>query len=182
MYDSAHDLWSQKCSKDVSVQGGMMRIKTPRWLLILEAVLFLGSIVILAYKAATRVLPLRVDRFVQKRGIQKPASGPTILDYYRQYPDRYIRVDDETWSYDWKTQVAVHSFALRNLATVAYREIEVRFTYQSASGKTVLTRDAKVPGVVPAQGTLSIKNFKVAGVPLATRGAVATVAKALMVQ
>jgi hypothetical protein len=159
-----------------------MRIRTPRWLLLLEALLLLGAIVIVAYKAATRVLPLPVDRVVQKRGMQKPASGPTIMDYYRQYPDRYIRVDDETWTYNANAQVAVHSFTLRNLATVAYKEIEVRFTYESAGGKTLLTRDVKIPGVVLAQGTLSIRFFKVAGVPVAPKYAVTTVSKALMVQ
>lgn len=159
-----------------------MRFMAPRWLLCLEAVLLLGALMVLAYKAVTRVLPLPLDRIEQKRGFQKPAPQPTILDYYRQYPDRYIRVDDESWQYDPGSQTASHSFTLRNLATIPYKEIQVRFTYESSAGKTLLTRDVKVPGVLQAQGTLSIKKIKVTGVPAATKSAVTAVAKAVSVQ
>jgi hypothetical protein len=159
-----------------------MRLKPPRWLLILEAILLLGSVTVLAYKAATRVLPLPAVRIEQKRGYQKPAPGPTILDYYRQYPDRYIRVEDESWQFNPDTQVALHSFSLRNLATVAYKEIEIRFTYESPDGKTLLARDMKIPGLLQAQGTMSLKKMKVSGVPAATKSAIVVVAKALMVQ
>lgn len=159
-----------------------MRLKSPRWLLYLEAVLLFGSLLVLAYKAATRILPLPLDRVEQKRGYRKPAPGPTILDYYRQYPDRYIRVDNETWVLDPGTKVAFHSFSLRNLATVAYKEVEVRFTYESAGGKTLLTRDLKIPGQLQAQGTMSLKKIKVTGVPVATKSAVLVVAKATMIQ
>ncbi len=159
-----------------------MRLKSPRWLLILEAILLLGSLLVLAYKAATRILPLPLDRIEQKRGYQKPAPGPTILDYYRRYPDRYIRVENESWQFDPRTLVATHSFSLRNLATVAYKEIEVRFTYESPSGKILLTRDIKIPRQLQAQGTMSLKMIKVTGVPATTKSAVLVVAKALMVQ
>ncbi len=159
-----------------------MRFHTPRWLLILEAVLLFCSLLVMAYKAATRALPLPVDRMEQKRGYQKPRQGPTILDYYRQYPDRYIRVEDESWLLDPGSQVATHSFSLRNLATVAYKEIEVRFTYEAANGKTLISRNMKIPGQLQAQGTMKLKNIKVTGVPAATKSSVLVVARALMVQ
>ncbi|MBZ5497363.1 MAG: hypothetical protein LAP85_13250 [Acidobacteriia bacterium] len=159
-----------------------MRIKAPRWLLILEALLLSGALLVLAYKAATRVLPLPLYGIEQKRGFQKPAARPTILDYYRQYPDRYIRVDNESWQCDKDSRIALHSFTLRNLATVAYKEIEVRFTYESASGKTLLTRDVKIPSMLQAQGTLSLKKIKVTGVPADTKTAVTSVSKAVIVQ
>ncbi len=159
-----------------------MRLKSPRWLLILEAVLLLGSLLVLAYKAATRVLPLPLDRIGQKRGYPKPPPRPTILDYYRQYPDRYIRVENESWQIDTGSQVATHSFSLRNLATVAYKEIEVRFTYESPNGKTLLTRDIKIAGQLQAQGTMSVKKIKVTGVPATAKVSVLVVAKASMIQ
>ena len=159
-----------------------MRVQMPRWLLVVEALLLLGSLLVLAYKAATRVLPLPVKAIEQKRGFQKPPAQPTILDYYRQYPDRYISIDDETWVYDAGTQTASHSFTLRNLAVSAYKEIEIRFTYGSAAGKTLMTRDVKIPGALQGQGTLSIKKLKVAGVPAATRSVVTAVVKALSIQ
>lgn len=159
-----------------------MRLKSPRWLLILEAVLLLGALLVLAYKAATRILPLPVDRIEQQRGYQRPARGPTILDYYRQYPDRYIRVENESWQFDTGTLTATHSFSLRNLATVAYKEIVVRFTYEAPSGKILLTRDIKIAGQLQSQGTMNLKKIKVTGVPTATKSAVLVVSKALMIQ
>ena len=164
-----------------------MPLKIPRWpiferrLIITEVVLLVISLLIVAYEAATRVQPLPVNRILQKRGYQKPA-GPTILDYYRQYPDRYIRVENESWQLNSSTQEAIHSFTLRNLATVAYKEIVVRFTYESAAGKTLLTREVKIPGQIQAQGKMNLKNIKITGVPAATGSAVLVVAKALMIQ
>jgi hypothetical protein len=159
-----------------------MRWKTPRWLWILEGLLLLGSLTVLAYKAATRVLPLPAIRIEQKRGKPKAYAGPTILDYYRLYPDRYIRVENESWSLNDKNRIATHTFSLRNLATVPYTEILVRFIYESANGTMLLTRDVKIPGLLQAQGTMSLKRIQVTGVPVATKTAVVVVARALMVQ
>ncbi len=153
-----------------------------RRVIVIEVVLLLISLMIVAYKAATRVLPLPVNRIEQKRGVQEPYSGPTILDYYRQYPDRYIRVENESWQLNSRAQEALHSFTLRNLATVAYKEIVVRFTYDSAAGKTLLTREVKIPGQIQSQGMMNLKNIKVTGIPAATGSAVLVVAKALMIE
>lgn len=159
-----------------------MRLKTPRWLLLLEGFLLLGSLTVLAYKAATWVTSFPEVRLEPKRPSPKPFTRPTILDYYRQYPDRYIRVENESWHFNDKTGIAIHDFALRNLATVPYKEIVVRIAYESADGKALLTRDVKIPGVLPSQETMSLKKIQVTRVPAATGTAMVTVAKALMIQ
>jgi hypothetical protein len=159
-----------------------MRLKTPRWLLFLEGFLLLGSLTVLAYKAATWVTSFPEVRLEQKRPSPKAYARPTILDYYRQYPDRYIRVENESWHLDNKTGIAIHNFSLRNLATVPYQEIVARIAYESADGKALLTRDIQIPGVLPSQETVSLKKIKVTGVPAATGTATVTVVKALMIQ
>jgi hypothetical protein len=58
----------------------------------------------------------------------------------------------------------------------------VRFTYESAAGKTLLTREVKIPGQIQAQGKMNLKNIKITGVPAATGSEVLVVAKALMIQ
>jgi len=154
----------------------------PKWLLILEALLLLGSLLVLAYKAAMWVRPMPPIVIQMKRTNPKSPAAPTILDYYRQYPDRYIRVENESWELNPGRQVAFHSFTLRNLATVAYYGIEVQITYESAAGKVLFTRDIPIPESLPAQGTLHPKRIQVRGVPAATRTAVVMVARAQMIQ
>ena len=154
-----------------------MRIKSPRWLLLLEAVLLLGAILVLAYKAATRVLPLPLDKVEQARQYKRPDPQTQLLEYYRQYPDRYIRAVDESWVYNNKTRVAIHSFTLRNLATVAYTGLEVSFSYESAGGKT-LTRTVKIPGFILASASRSLKNIAVKEVPAGIKSVTTIVSKA----
>jgi hypothetical protein len=149
----------------------------PRWLLALEAVLFVGALGVLAYKAAMWIRPLPVQAVQQKRVSQKPPAQPTIIDYYRKYPDRYIRVENEVWRLDRDAKAASHSFSLRNLAVVAYADIEVRISYGSADGKVIKTFDMKIQGPLQGQATREFKSIKVPNVPLATKDAVITVLK-----
>lgn len=158
-----------------------MSWKTPRWLWILEGMLLVASLAVLGYKAAMWVAPLPPVRIELKPDRPKAAARPTIMDYYHQYPDRYIRVENETWEFNTDSQIATHSFSLRNLATVAYQDIEVRFTYENGSGTVLLVRDVKIPGILKAQDGMSVRKIRVAGVPFATRTVVAVVAKAVVV-
>jgi hypothetical protein len=158
-----------------------MRLKAPRWLLILEAVLLSAALMFLAYKAATRVLPLPLEAVEQARRINKPDPQAQLLEYYRQYPDRYLRISDEKWAYNPATQTAIHSFTLRNIALAAYAAIEVNLSYESASGKVLLSRTIKIEGPIAASATMEIKNKKVAGVPATAKNVVTTVAKAAVV-
>jgi hypothetical protein len=155
-----------------------MRLKAPRWVLFLEAMLLLSVVAVFAYRAATKVHPIPVEAVAQARRLPAPDPWAKLLEYYRQYPDRYIRVDNETWQYNINTLVAVHSFTLRNLATVPYTAIEVRFEYMSASGKTLLTRTVKIPGTLAAMGAIAVKKITIKDVPSATKSVVTTAAKA----
>ncbi len=156
-----------------------MFVKTPRWLLILEATLLLGAILALAYKAALWIQPL--SGFEQSPHGRKIDPQTQILQYYRQYSERYIRITKETWQYEEISRTAVHSFTLRNSATVAYQEIEIRLNYESSSGKVLYTQVTKVPGTLAALGTKKVENIKVKNVPGAAINVVLTVTTAKMV-
>jgi len=159
-----------------------MQLKAPRWLLVLEAVLFSGALLVLAYKAAMWIPPLPVDGVAQTRSMKKPDRQAQLMGYYREYPDRYLRITDETWLYDPVSRTALHSFSIRNIAMAAYTSIEVTFSYQTSTGKVLLIRTVKIPGQLAASATLAVKKLKVTGVPAATKTVVTTVAKALVVQ
>ncbi len=159
-----------------------MMVKTPRWLLLLEAVLLLGALIILAYKAATRVLPLPVENVEQARRQGRPDPQAQLLHYYLQYPDRYLRIANEKWAFNPVTRVASHSFTIHNIATLAYSDIEVTITYEGSNGKTLLTRTAKIPGVIEAFKTLEVKQIKITGIPRTTANAMITIAKAVIVR
>lgn len=155
-----------------------MRLIMPRWLVVCEILLLLAGLIVLVYKAANRVLPFPVEAARQLRSTQKAPPRPTILDYYRKYPDRYIRLENESWVLNRDSHSAYHDFSLRNLATVPYTDIVVRITYEGAAGKTLRTYDLKIQGVLQAQATREIKKVKVNDVPEATQNAVATLLKA----
>jgi len=159
-----------------------MRLKAPRWLLVLEAILLAGALLVLAYKAAMRIPPLPLESVAQSRQMKKPDPQAQLMEYYRQYPDRYLRIANETWAYDPVSRIAFHSFTIRNIATVAYDAIEVNFSYQASTGKVLLTRTVKIAGPLAAFTTMDIKRMKVTGVPVTTKTVVTTVAKALVVQ
>lgn len=152
-----------------------MLLKAPRQLLIVEAVLLLSAILLVAYKWSTRVLPLPID---QAKTWKKKTPEAQIQDYYRQYPESYIRISKETWQFDPGPRIAFHSFTLKNTAGVSYSEIEVRFSYESASGKTIQTQVVKIPGTLSAQGTREVKRIKVTDVPAASSRVLMSVAKA----
>ena len=160
-----------------------MRVKSPRWLLLLEGLLLAVALLVLAYKAAMWVQPLPAKAVEQARTSQKrPDAATQLLEYYRQYPDRYIRVSDEVWSYDPGIRVAVHSFTLRNIATLPYAAIEVRFSYESANGKELLARTVKIAGLLAPFTTMSVKKIKITGVPDTSKSVTITVAKAVVVR
>jgi len=159
-----------------------MRLKAPRWLLFLEALMLSGALLALAYKAATRVLPLPVERVEQVRQSKRPDPQAQLMEYYRKYPDRYIRVVDESWVYDRASRTATHYFTLRNLAMIAYTAIEVRFDYESSAGSKLETRTVKIQGSLAASGTRVFKGIKVKDVPAGIKSVVTTVAKAVIVQ
>ena len=152
-----------------------MLLKAPRPLLIFEAVLLLSAILLVAYKWSTRILPLPID---QAKTWKKKSPEAQIQDYYRQYPESYIRISKETWQFDPGNRTAFHSFTLKNTAGVSYSEVEIRFSYQSANEKTIQTRVVKIPGTLPAQGTRDVKRIKVTDLPAASAHVLMSVAKA----
>jgi len=118
----------------------------------------------------------------QKRLPPKPDPATQLLDYYRKYPDRYIRISEESWKLDLSTRVggalsAVHSLTLKNIARATYHAIEVRFSYQTSSGKELFARSAKIEGELGPLTTRKI-TVRVAGVPQAAEKVVTSVVKA----
>ncbi len=150
-----------------------MRSKTRRLILILDAVVLLGAILFAGYRISTRVLAL--NPIEQKRKVDPSAQ---ILEYYRQYPERYIRITSESWQYDTISHTATHFLTLRNSATVPYGAIEIRFNYTSSSGKILQTETVKIPGILGALGTLEVKKVKVRNIRTAAETVVSNVAKA----
>jgi len=118
----------------------------------------------------------------QKRPAPRPDPAAQLLNYYRKYPDRYIRISEETWKLEPATQVrgqlsAVHTLTLKNVARATYRDIEVRFSYQTLSGKELFARTTRIQGEL---GPLTTRQFRirVAGVPQSAEKVVTTISKA----
>jgi hypothetical protein len=107
----------------------------------------------------------------------RPDPQTQLLNNYRQYPDRYIRISDETWRYDDLSHAASHSFTMKNIAGVAYAGIEIRVNYMSASGKTLQSQTLKIPGILPAYGTRKIHDLKAQNVPAKSDQAILAVTK-----
>ena len=114
----------------------------------------------------------------QTRTTRKPDPQAQLLEYYRRYPDRYILVSNESWKYDYVVRAAIHSFTLRNTASVGYCDIEVSFNYQAASGKTAQTQVVKVQGILEALQKLDVRRVKVKGAPDASEAVVVSVVRA----
>lgn len=148
----------------------------PRYLPISFGIGLILSVILFSYY---RIPPLPPDLVTQKRQARMLTPQEQILQYYREYPERYIRVFDETWLYDVNTGKSFHSFSLRNTATVSYHSIEVTFSYQ-AGGKSLLTKTVKVPGVLAPGGTMRVKKIEVKQVPAASRSVLIGVSKALI--
>lgn len=153
-----------------------MRLKGWRLFWIIDALLLGGALVFSAYKVATRVQPLAWGEQGPYRKKIDPQAQ--ILEYYRQYPERYLRISNETWQYLDESRSALHFFTLKNTATVPYTEIEIRFSYETASGKNLKTETVKLPGTIASLGTLNLKNIKVKSVPGASEKVTTTVVKA----
>ena len=158
--------------------GASMFIKSPRWLLISEATLLLVALLVVAYKAAMWIRPL--SGMGQTPHNRKIDPQTQLLQYYRQYPERYIRVSKEKWQYEPLSRTALHTFTLTNSATVAYLEIEIHVDYSSDAGKVVHSRVVKIPGTLAGLGTLKIENLQVKNVPRAAVDVVLKVTAARM--
>ena len=109
---------------------------------------------------------------------QRPMPGPTPAEqqfaYYRRYPDRYLRISDHTWKYDTVRAAAVHSMVLRNVATLPYYYIQLRFTYLSPSGKTVHSQVVQALEGIAAFSRKKIQ-VRVKGAPFGAEQVVVTV-------
>jgi hypothetical protein len=103
-----------------------------------------------------------------------------LLNNYRRYPERYIRIVEESWILNELDRTASHSFTLRNSAAAVYSEIEIRFTYLNSAGKTLHSRVLKIPGNLAPYEVRRIKNFKIKNVPGASDQVVLAVTKALI--
>ncbi len=142
-----------------------MLFKTPRWVLILEAVLLLGALTVLAYKAAMWVQPLGgLDKTPHA---QKVDPETLARNYYHQYPESYIRISREDWVYIRRSGSARHSLTLKNSAPVSYSSIALQFDYESPTGKVLKSQVVEIPGVLPPSGTLDAKGILVNDVPFA---------------
>ena len=154
-----------------------MRLRAPRWLLLLEAALLLGALLVLGYKAAMWIRPL--EGFNQTPHARKVDPRAQLLQYYREYPGSYIHITRESWRYNDLTRVATHSFVLKNSATVPYHDIEILMRYESGSGNALYTHTARLPGMLTALGSMDVSDLKISGVPPAAANVVASVARAV---
>lgn len=148
----------------------------PRYFFISGGVGLLLSVILFSYY---RIPSLPADAVEQRRTAQRLSPQEQILNYYRDYPERYMRVFKETWQYDPRSGRSFHSFSLRNSATVSYHAIEMTLSYQ-ASGKTVYIQTVKIPGVIAPGGTMEVKKLEVKRVPAASQNVLITVSKALV--
>jgi hypothetical protein len=140
-------------------------MKTPRWLWISEALLIVVGALLLGYMMRMRILPLgRVEQ--PRPRITDPREQ--ALEYSVKYPERFIRVGDESWKYDQSSRTAFHSFTLSNSGTVAYRSIRIRLVYRSAEGKELVTRSLELPGRLAARGSRKVSTVKMTNIPAAS--------------
>ena len=114
----------------------------------------------------------------QTRPPQKLDPQVQLLNYYRQYPDRYIRISDESWRLDEPARVAYHSFKLKNTAGVAYSGIEIRLIYLRSDGKTLQSQVLKIQGILKPYSTMQVKELKTRNVTAASDRVLLAVAKA----
>jgi hypothetical protein len=144
---------------------GAVRVSVIVWMLMLGPI---NSISVLYAPAQTR-----------------PRKGPDpqtqLLNNYRKYVDRYIRISGETWKYDDITHCATHSFTLKNTAGVAYSDIELSVSYLNASGKSLQTSVLKIPGALSAYTSKKFADLKVQKVPENCDQAVLSLSKATII-
>jgi hypothetical protein len=114
----------------------------------------------------------------------RPRRGPDLqaqmLNNYRKYVDRYIRISGENWKYDEAAHTATHSFTLKNIAGVAYSEIILNVSYLNADGKSLQAQTLKIPGILGAYTSKKYTNLKVQKVPKDCDQVVLTISKAVI--
>ena len=71
-----------------------------------------ASLLLLVLTISTSVIS-KAAQVRQRRGLDPQTQ---LLNNYRKYVDRYIRISGETWKYDDSTRSATHSFTLKNIA------------------------------------------------------------------
>ncbi len=116
----------------------------------------------------------------QIHGPQKIDPQAQLMKYYRQYPDRYIRISKESWRYNEKTRAAQHSFTLNNTAMVPYCEIQVRFEYQDEKGTTIATQSQQVAGILQPYRPVQQKDLTLKAIPARAVNVVVSVSRALV--
>jgi hypothetical protein len=116
----------------------------------------------------------------QARKAPKTDQQTQLLNNYRKYPDRYIRISDESWKYDETTQTALHSFTLKNNAGAAYSSIELRASYLDQDGKTLLNQVLPIPGALSPYQVKKFKDLKVKKVPRAATQVLLMVTKGIL--
>ncbi len=109
---------------------------------------------------------------------RRPDPQTQLLNNYRQYPDRYIRISNEAWRYNDRSHTAFHSFTLKNSAGVAYAEIEIRLKYLSADGRILQSQILKIPGILAAYQMRKINELKVPKAPAQSDQVLTTIEKA----
>jgi hypothetical protein len=122
-------------------------------------------VALIALMMRMRILPLGPVEQPRPR-ITDPREQ--VLEYNSRYPERYIRIRDQSWRYDQNTGAAFHTFTLSNSATVAYRSIRIRLLYRSAAGKAIETRSVELPDRLPALGSRRVSSIKVTHIPAAS--------------
>lgn len=122
------------------------------------------------------VCPMRGAQ--QNRPLRRPDPQTQLLNNYRQYPDRYIRISGQSWKLDATNDSAYHSFTLKNIAGVAYSNIELRVNYLDAGGKTLQSKTIKIPGILAAYAVKKFQNTEVKSVPSSSDSVTLAVAKA----
>ena len=139
---------------------------------------FRFSTTVLLLTLGVMVCVSEMDRAEQIRLPRRPDPQTQLLNNYRKYPDRYIRISNEAWRYDGRSNTAFHSFTLKNIAGVAYAEIEIGLKYLSADGKTLQSKILKIPGILAAYQTRKINELKVRSAPAESDQVLATIEKA----
>jgi len=108
----------------------------------------------------------------------KPDPQKQLLDYYREYPERYIRISNEMWVLNEFAHTAHHFFDLTNDAGVAYSEIEVRLSYENSDREILQSQVLKIQGIVRPYGTLKVKEMEARNVPRGSEGVLIAIARA----
>ena len=126
------------------------------------------------------ILTYAINSAEQARTPRGPDPQTQLLNNYRKYVERYIHISGESWKYDDISHSASHSFTLKNIAGVAYSDIELRVDYLNSKGKSLQIQVLKIPGILAAYGSKKLANLKASNVPSECDQAVLRVSKALI--